>query len=71
MVTIQVYSRSGGSPVRGAQVTVSVGWSGVCRAETDSSGEAHFPDVSPGQYEFYVNGQTFKDRLEGRKVVYI
>jgi uncharacterized protein YfaS (alpha-2-macroglobulin family) len=72
MVTIQVFSKSSGNAVSGTRVAISVGLNGVSHEYTDSSGEAHFPGISPGNYEVYVNGQTaFNGRLEGRKVIYI
>ena len=72
MVTVQVFSQSSGNPVQGSRVGISVGSAGVYYEYTDSSGEAHFANVSPGETEVYVDGKTaFKGRVEGRKVVYI
>ncbi len=72
MITIQVFSQATGNPVKGSKVGVSVGWSGVNHEYTDSSGEANFATISPGDAEVYVDGKTvFKGRLEGRKLIYI
>jgi hypothetical protein len=72
MVTIQVYSRSGGNAQKGVRVSVDAGIiTGIYQKQTDGDGYAHFPDVSPGEYVYYVDGHEFKGRLQGVKVVYI
>ena len=74
MVTVQIFSQSTGKPMKGTGVDVSeVGFfHGMTHSETDNNGEAHFANLSPGEVEIYVNGNTlFKGRLEGRKVIYI
>jgi uncharacterized protein YfaS (alpha-2-macroglobulin family) len=77
MVTIQVYSQSTGNPVNGSRVSVALGeLGGVSTEYTNSSGEAHFPNVSPSDTgyntEVIVDGKTIlKGRLEGRKIIYI
>jgi hypothetical protein len=71
MVTIQVIWKSTGSPASGIDVTVAIGMLGTVRETTDANGDAHFPDVKPGNYTYYVKSQTLSGRLEGRIVVYI
>lgn len=71
MITIQVISQATGNPVKGARVGVAIGYTGTYHEYTDSSGEAHFSKVDPGEYSYYIDGKEFKGRLEGRKVVYV
>jgi 5-hydroxyisourate hydrolase-like protein (transthyretin family) len=71
VVTIQVVNSSSGKPASNVKVSVAVGWDGTYSEHTDSNGEAHFSKVDPGEYEYYVEGNTHRGRLEGRKVVYI
>lgn len=75
MVTVQVFSKSTGDPVKHAKVALgfsSLLGSGVTDGEyTDSEGEAHF-DVKPQHGKVYVNGSTKKEGyLSGRIVVYV
>lgn len=75
MVTIQVFSKNSGNPVK--HVKVALGFSsllggGVTDGQyTDSNGEAHF-DVKPQHGKVFVNGLTKKEgHLSGRVVVYV
>jgi len=71
MITIQVVATSTGKPVKDIKVGVAIGNDGTFFEFTNSSGEAHFAKVSPGEYYYYVNHKEFKGQPEGRKVVYI
>ena len=71
MITIQVFSASSSSTVKGAKVNVWIPNAGPYTEYTDSSGEAHFSKIDAGDYEYSVDSKQFKGRLEGRKIVYI
>lgn len=74
MITIQVFRKSTGKPVKG--VKVSVQFEGLTRgfssAEyTNERGEVHISN-SPGNGTIYVNGNSaYRGRIEGRQVVYV
>jgi uncharacterized protein YfaS (alpha-2-macroglobulin family) len=73
MVTIQVFYKSSGNPVKNATVALGFGsFGGITSGQyTDSNGEAHF-NVKPQHGKVYVNGATKKEGyLSGRVVVYV
>jgi len=71
MVTIQVFYKSSGSPVKNATVALGIGFGQTSGQYTDSNGEAHF-NVKPQHGKVYVNGSTKKEGyLSGRVVIYV
>lgn len=73
MITVRLYSKSSGKPIKGKKVFVD--FDGLGRghstAWTDDGGEAHF-DVSPGTGRVIVDGQNaYQGELAGRILVYV
>jgi hypothetical protein len=74
MITIQVYCKSHGKPLRG--ISVSAEFEGFLRGctkvkFTDGKGECHF-DSTPGRGVVYVKGRlAHQGWLSGRTLVYL
>lgn len=74
MVSVRVFSKASGKPVKDARVCI--GFSGFFRGFTASlysnkEGEVHFNN-DPGDGTIYVNGkEVFKGYISGLKIVYL
>lgn len=76
MITVQVFKKSTGKPVKGAKVSIGTSsWLGggvTPRQSTDANGEAHFPSTDPCNGEVFIDGRkVYTGRVEGRKILYI
>lgn len=75
MITVQVFSKSAGNPVKHAKGALgfdSLLAGGITSGQyTDSNDEAHF-DANPQHGKVYVDGSIKKEgHLSGRIVVYV
>ena len=76
MITVQVYRKSDGKPVKGAKV--SVHFSGLFsggftkNVYTESDGQAHFDTDGGRTGTIFVDGKTAKEgNISGKEIVYV
>jgi hypothetical protein len=70
LLTVQVFSRHSGNPVKSVKVSIQWGTTHSGPVYTDAAGDAHF-SVGPGSGQVYVDGRLVKaGHLSGRVAVY-
>ena len=75
MVTVKVYSKSSGNPIKGAKVSLMfsglISGGSVPGQYTNNNGEVHF-NIGTGNGTIYVNGRDAKTGyISGMEVVYV
>lgn len=76
MITVDVFRKADGKPVKGAKVSIGFDgiWSGgfTKHIYTDDRGSAHFETEGGRSGTIYVNGKAAKSgRITGKEIVYV